>query len=139
MTAQAKDIIHYNNERFYINAEPLENYFKEWATKPFEDYLLITACWRGYIATWALRENQLFLIALQPYADQKQNVTLETLFPNQLVVLANWFNGEIKIDKGKELEPFYNGSYDSLFEEEEILEFKWGKLVNVRLVDNRGH
>jgi hypothetical protein len=136
MTAQAQDILIYEDETYWINAEPLENYFKEWKEKPFEDHD-ISACWRGYIATWMLRENQLVLISLKPYADQKLKASIEDIFPNQKEVLAGWFNGEIKITRGQELEPFYNGSYDSLFEEEEILEIKWGKLIGVRLIDNR--
>ncbi len=52
---------------------------------------LSTACWRNYIATWEIRNNQLMLVRLEgiyKFADEKP-------------LVADWFTGEFELPQGE--------------------------------------
>jgi hypothetical protein len=94
-----------------------------------------TSCWRGYIGTWEIVEDKLYLIELKGYPGNNKRFTMNSLFPNQERVYAEWYSGEIKIPQGKMLHYEHMG-YMSLFEKDLFLEFNKGMLVGSREVDN---
>ena len=85
-----------------------------------------TACWRGYIATWELKERRLSLIAIEGNFELKGP---EPLF-------ANWYTGELRIPMGEMLEYIHMG-YASVFAEELFISIENGVEVSRRHVDNR--
>ncbi len=60
-TGQAPDKVIYNGKEFYLLANPLENYFEQHPDKRPNAEIHSTGLLRGYIATFEIRENQLFL------------------------------------------------------------------------------
>jgi hypothetical protein len=58
-------------------------------------------CWRGYVGSWEVKENSLFLIELKGHTTNLVEITLDFLFPNQKRVFAGWFTGEITIRHGR--------------------------------------
>ncbi len=128
MTAQARDILFYNDERFFIATEPLEGYLKT-ISLPHNLVAPTTACWRGYYSKWAIDNNKLFLIEWEGYILDYQKVGIEYLFPDEEFVFANWYSGEIRIPVG-EMISYFHGGYLSKYEGDRFLEFKVGELVN---------
>ncbi len=135
MTAQAAEEITYKGKKYYMATEPLEQYLEGLKDKP----ALIapnTACWRGYYGTWKVKYGKLYLIDLVCYAEEYKEMGMEYLFPDQKVVFAEWFTGEIRIPQGEMLEYVHMG-YESVFENDLYLKFDKGVVVDEWVVDNR--
>ncbi len=66
-TAQIPDYMVYEGDTLSLYANPLESYFEN---NPRPDSLFAeigynsTACWRGYIAYWELKNDSLFLLEI---------------------------------------------------------------------------
>jgi hypothetical protein len=134
MTAQVKDKLFYKGTEFSIATGPLGQYFSKSNLKP--NFIFTgTANWRGYVGTWEIIDNKLFLIELNGYKAYQEKVGLECIFPDQKKVFADWFNGEIRIPHGKMLKYIHMG-WASIFEKELFLDFKNGILINERLIEN---
>ncbi len=64
ITEQTPDILIVDNQRYYLKSFPLENLdLKENYTKG-DSIEINSGCWRGYQATWKVRNDSLFLIKL---------------------------------------------------------------------------
>lgn len=137
MTAQVREILYYNGEKFSLSTEPLKPLLEIIGEdNPFpKPKVCSTACWRGYVGTWEINEDKLFLVGLKGFPEENKELSLDNLFPNQNKVLAEWFTGEIKIPQGKMLHYEHMG-YMSIFEKDLFLEFNKGNLVGKREVDN---
>jgi uncharacterized protein (TIGR02996 family) len=72
-------------------------------------------CWRGYVGTWELRDDALFLTGLAIPPDIAGRDALPEMFPESLGhVAATWFSGEITPEFWREKGPlfalvFHNG------------------------------
>jgi len=128
MTAQARDILIYNKEELYMAAEPLGGYLKK-VKLPHKLVAPNTACWRGYYSKWAIDNKKLFLIKWQGFILDYQKVGMEYLFPDEVIVFAKWFTGEIRIGVG-DMVNYVHGGYASVHEGNMFLIFENGKLVN---------
>ena len=133
MTAQIKEIIFYKGEKKLMATEPLSSYLKN--RKDIDFTFHSTACWRGYLGTWEIRDTKLFLIDLKGWLKGNKEVGLSYLFPEKNEVFANWFNDNIRIPHGKMLKYVHLG-YESVFEKDLILNFKKGVLINEEIQDN---
>jgi hypothetical protein len=134
MTAQIKEIIFYKGQRQLMATEPLSSYLKN--RKDIDFSFRSTACWRGYLGTWEIRDTKLFLVDLKGWPEGGREVGLSHLFPEKNEVFANWFNDEIRIPHGKMLKYVHMG-YESVFEQDFILKFEKGILINEKIKDNR--
>lgn len=143
MTAQRREVLIYNNQVYYLATEPLKPYLEKNKIKFTPN---CSACWRGYMGKWAIEDNKLFLVSLEANCSDDDSdeilpfqnvyvVDLNYLFPNQNMVFADWFSGEIRVSLGDLLRYYHNG-YDSSYEKELILEFENGFLINHREIDN---
>lgn len=95
-----------------------------------------TANYRGYIASWEIIDNKLYLVdvtlpALFTEGDSKAN-----LFPDEEKTFADWYTGRIRIPHGNLLEYVHQG-YGSLYEKELYLRFLNGVLMGQSEKDNR--
>lgn len=89
-------------------------------------YYSSTACWRGYIGTWEVRDGCFYLV------DLKGRFALVGDEP----LLAEWFTGVIRIPKGKRIRYVHMG-FASVYEWEVQIKISNGRTVGSRLVDNR--
>jgi len=128
MTAQVRDILMYNEEELRIGTEPLESYLAK-IKLPHRLVAPSTACWRGYTSKWAINNKKLFLIEWEGYIQKYQKVGIQYLFPDEEIVFANWFSGQIRIGMG-ELVNYVHGGYESVYEGEKFLVFEKGNLVD---------
>jgi len=133
LTIQAGDILSYNGEKKTIATEPLKSYLETRSDVSF--IFKSTALVRGYIGTWEIKNNQLYLISLLGFVDNNKKVDLSYLFPNKTEVFANWFSGNIRIPEGELLNKI-NLGYASVFEKDRILNIKEGILISETLKDN---
>ena len=133
MTIQAGDILSYNGEKTTIATEPLKSYLETRSDVGF--IFKSTGLVRGYIGTWEIKNNQLYLISLIGFVDNNKKVDLSYLFPNKTEVFAEWFSGDIRIPEGELLKKI-NLGYASVFEKDRILSFKEGIIIGETVKDN---
>jgi len=70
--------------------------------------MLNSACWRGYIGTWEIKQGRLFLVGLSG------NYNLGEGEP----IFADWFSGEITIPEGEILN-YIHGGFATVYEREQ--------------------
>ena len=120
MTAQYAENLSYDGEEYAMCAEPLEMYFNLTSLHPpFQS--TTTALWRGYIGSWEIVDNRLYLVKLTGSLTSGGDASLATLFPdNPERVFAHWFSGTIRLPQGKLLEYVHMG-YSSVYERDVYL------------------
>lgn len=89
------------------------------------DIVYSTACWRGYIGTWAIVGERFFLVKL---VGRLRLVGDEPLF-------ADWFTGTLRVPTGK-LIHYVHGGFESVYEGELHIRVERGVVVGRRTVDN---
>lgn len=62
MTAQCRERLIYNGEEYYLATEPLASYLIKHDIRFIAPH---TACWRGYIGSWLIEDNKLYLVDLK--------------------------------------------------------------------------
>ena len=139
MTLQSSETIYFLGNKYETNTLPLSSYLYSLPEKT-KFFPPSSSCWRGYIGTWEVIEDQLFLIKfkgclLNAQRKEYREIGMEFLFPHQKKVFAEWFTGEIIIPQG---DACYSagGLYPSFYESEIILEFKEGYIIGQRTKSN---
>jgi len=153
-TAQIGDILVVNEDTVWIHSNPLECYF---ATKgdnirtigglelgKYKDengneyFVSCSALWRGYIATWKLENDSLFLIGANTGCAGKdfrgEDIDISLEFGSNKV-FAWWFTGTICRPDG-ELIWYFHGGYESIYEREIHYVFVQGKLIDIEEINN---
>lgn len=131
MTEQIQELLMYNNRTYTMDALPLTPYLQK---KGISFTSQSTACWRGYIATWEIKNDKLYLIGLEGYLKNHKQVNLRYLFPFRKRVFARWFSGEIQI-MWSAVERYAENDTESM-PEELLLEFRNGRLIKNRQLAN---
>lgn len=104
MTAQIAEKLRYQSEDVAMCTNPLSDYFAMGGTNPrFESNC--TALWRGYVGSWEIVDDRLYLICLNGTLVDGTQASLETIFPGYPDrVFAHWYSGTIRLPQGKQLE-----------------------------------
>ena len=137
-TPQIPDNIIYKGEKYELHYSfPMEGYFKTHPDKrpSGSSYVSCTALWRGYVATYAIKENQLYLKDIGIQDGEKSNgrgvhstiwkSVMNEVFPNQKLVKINWVTGLFVLPVGKWIyDPLIFGKYENYI----ILEIENGIL-----------
>ncbi|MFO7259022.1 MAG: hypothetical protein DIU61_015085 [Bacteroidota bacterium] len=142
MAAQKADIIVMDGETMDLYTNPLEDY---WAKnrKKRPPFYSLDVCRRGYIASWAIRDGQLFLTDIEGdienrslFGPKSKKCTLKTVFKKAGPegVKAEWFSGKLRIPRGNMTQYEHNG-YDSRFEREMIITVNKGDVIKVATLD----
>lgn len=133
-TGQIPDYLIYKRDTLSLFSNPLEGYFNFWHKRPNKLFDSLgynsTACWRGYIAHWKLRNDSLFLTKLE---GDKSSIDLSVIFKNKVrngEVFASWVNENINNPHGKLLYYEHMG-YNSLYEYERDFVIKKGILKEI--------
>ena len=120
MTAQTPDILFFGGDEYFIFDSPL-GYFPGLP----EFIELSTANYRGYVAVWAVVGGRLFIVSLSGNG-------LERLFPfAQAPVQADWYSGEMRICRGREMT---QTEADPIYEYETELTVERGRILSHRSV-----
>jgi len=89
--------------------------------------ILSTACWRGYIGTWEIRDGRFYLVSVEGC------YRLDCEAP----LFADWFTGVLRIPQGELLQYVHQG-YASVYERELHIKIEDGLVTKSRIIDNRG-
>lgn len=126
MTQQIQDKLIYEGKEYYLNNEIFEYYFDEFPKNKPEINSIMTACWRGYFATFEIINSELLIKEIDwldwDETDNEKKLKFD-LFPDNKY---SWFTGFIRIDD-------FRGKYDDENNEDgiyELLEINKGNLVN---------
>ena len=137
-TAQIPDFLIYEGDTLSIYANPLESYFDN-HERPDSLFTEIgynsTACWRGYIAYWELKNDSLYLLEVHGYST---NIDLSLIFKDRETndkIFADWFSYSILNPYGKLIHYEHMG-YASIYEYEKEFVFKNGILNDIKIYDN---
>jgi hypothetical protein len=139
-TAQIPEKILYEGKSGSLFTNPLESYFTKDNPRP-EFAAPHTACWRGYIGSWEIRENTLYLVDINAWmrdgSGKAAPVGFNAVFPGKKAPLkAEWFTGTLRIPRGKPIRHVHMG-YQTVYEEEVHLRIEAGKVVDRQTIDNR--
>lgn len=131
-TEQEPDVLLYRGDTLLLQSNPLEQWLDQKRSRPAElRGNGSTACWRGYMATWALEDDRLYLLAVQPCGGPPlAAAVLRQWFPldDPRRIAATWVTGQLDVVKGK-LVRYEHMGYGSIYEQDWLLTLIAGKLV----------
>jgi len=138
MTTQIGDCLIDGTEQFSVKPFPLDELGGAWKciAKDGESQsrfaVTSTGCWRGYIATWIIVDNKLFLSGIEASDSQGNPLSILDLFyVDQLP--AFWFSGELRSPIGM---PIF-GIIEPLYEKDNVWVFDRGQLVRKYVRTNK--
>lgn len=135
MTAQSREILYYQGEKCALCTEPLGEYFELVGTpSPFA--FLVTSLRRGYIGTWEIVADRLYLIDLTGNLTDGSRGTLTSVFPDfPQRVFAHWYSGTLRVPQGECLRHSHGGC-SSVLERDLFLDVEKGVLTGSRVREN---
>ena len=146
MTMQIPDAVIYNDAIYETGAycaDLFEPYLEKHHIELFAD---CTAIWRGYIATWKIENDMLYLVEIYANVTGAQSqghvkcsehticrllsdeaVSMDYFFPNQSKVFADWYSGNLPIhnesaSKGKSKYIIFKVDKGHIIEQEQVTE-----------------
>ena len=139
-TPQESDAIIYDGKEYklILNLQfPMETYFNEFPEK--RPPAIWTSLWRGYVATFEIIENELWVIKIERYnhSDEPEgrvNITNECLNGNDRMKIY-WFNGLFVLPHGERVEIIPH-AYASTYEYYKIIEIHNGNFVKELNINN---
>jgi hypothetical protein len=136
MTAQACEKLIYKGESLPLCAEPLRH-FTAMPKQPWVQHNSCTALLRGYVGTWAIEGDRLYLKQLERGDSTGEPVGLEHYFPGYPDgVFAHWYTGELRCYLGMRLIYRHGGFGGGTYEQDLFLQIKRGVLLGERIVRN---
>ena len=135
-TAQISDNLIYNGKEYGLHSNPMESYFEKFPDKRPKSEVMSTGLWRGYVATFEVKDGQLYLkdIEIEIGTKEKNNEykyswksVLNEVFPSQELIKIDWLTGLLVLPEGKVVNYVHMG-YASTYEHYVLLEFENGNL-----------
>lgn len=138
MTAQFSEILIHQGKELMLCSEPLGPFLK-FSASALKFHSPHTALWRGYVGTWRIENDRLYLIKLEGTVWTGSvvcDVGLDALFPDYPDgVFAHWFTGELRCPIGAMLHYVHQG-YGRTYEQDLFLRVKQGVVLSERVVVN---
>ena len=135
MTAQIAERLNYKGEVVAMCTNPLDDYFAMGGNSPRFEFNC-TALWRGYVGSWEIVDDRLYLIGLNGTLEDGTEASLASVFPDcPDRVFAHWYSGTIRLPQGKQLEYVHMG-YGSTYERDVFLDVARGVVVGTRVRRN---
>jgi len=134
-TEQYSDILIYKGKEYLLQTNPLEKYFENHPDKR-PDELHSTALWRGYVAIFEIKDNQLFLkdIEVQTWKDSTNvnaglswKSVMTEVFPVDSLIKLDWVTGFLIAPYGGQLANVKD-IYESVFEKYILFEIDKGNV-----------
>ena len=132
MTRQIQDKLIYDNQEYSLNEEYLEHFFDEFPDRKPEMYGGFSALWRGYVATFEIKNNELYIKEIKTFAgvDFHMETIINAIFPDDRK--CHWFSGLIRIDsfRGEDNQEPFIGIF-------EFLDINKGNFIKKRIMNFR--
>ena len=136
-TSQARDILCINGEEYYLESFPLEDFFKiNKEKRPKSSDFISTGLYRGYIATFEIIDNQIFVKDIEQLLhDKKNNISYFKSILNEIFPIFNerkteWYSGLLIVGFGNIIEE--ESLFDNVYEKYRVFEVKNGNITNVK-------
>ncbi len=135
MTAQFSEILNIDGETHSMMSTPLGDFFELMGSTPtFESNC--TALRRGYVGTWEITNDLLYLVRLSGTLTNGETATLESVFPGfPERVFAHWFSGKVRLPQGKRIQYKHMG-FGSTYERDLFIFFRNGVVIGKHTVIN---
>jgi hypothetical protein len=158
MTAQTPDRIRFRpgGATHPLCENPLDQFLRARGLKKSRGRMMSTANWRGYVATWLLHGDRLWLTNVSSngsIVDRRRSkakaeaetevdvpgeldgrpFSVDGLFPDEdrppeTPVFAKWYSGELRIPEGEMLR-YVHGGYGTTYERDRLILIQRGRLV----------
>jgi len=139
-TAQIPDKLKYEGKTLKLYSTPLGPYLAKKFPKGTELFQSsCTACWRGYVATWEIKDDYLYLIKVVEgnCMNKAPEIPLKKIFPGKKApIKATWFSGALRVPMGEEIHYEHMG-FESQFEKDMLIAITEGKVIKKEIIDNR--
>lgn len=143
MAAQLPDRINIDGDELQLFTNPLEQYWiRHGKRRPY--FCGTPSCLRGYIASWEIRDKQVFLTGIDGTVERRSilfgkdriKYSIKLLFPHhpQRKVKATWFSGKLRIPMGP-MTAYTHHDYDSRFEKETLVTVEKGEVIRIVTMD----
>jgi hypothetical protein len=157
-TRQVPEKILYKGQEYQLACVPLEKYFDANHPKPAELRATSTACTRGYVGTWEIKDKKLCLKSLGRFSSSRpiQEIPFSLVFKDRKPpVEAAWYTGVLRMPHGEMLRTarmmVYSADYDDdlyagfqranafwIHERDIYIRVEQGNVVSEHIVDNKG-
>ncbi|WP_447940656.1 hypothetical protein [Pseudoxanthomonas mexicana] len=134
-TAQLSDLLIVKGKEFALNTNPLEAELQKKQWTPPANAVITSANWRGYLATWEIRDDKLFLKDVTiTVSDPKEERGMTRkritgdLYPGAAEVFADWYTGALIVPDG-EMTRYVHMGYGSSFDHYQVFRVHAGKVV----------
>jgi hypothetical protein len=140
VTAQFTEVLKYQGETLSLCTYPLNVYWKS-SGNPLELQSTSTGCWRGYVGTWEIANDRLYLVKfwgnrMGKDESETENVGLADLFPDYPDgVFAHWFTGQLRCPRGERLHYVHSG-FESKYEKDLFITVRSGVVIGECTVVN---
>ena len=135
MTAQLHERLRYEGQGLSMCTTPLGDYFRLGGVSPGFEFNC-TALWRGYVGSWEIVGERLYLVELTGTLKNGDQACVATVFPDfPDRVFAHWYSGTIRVPRGKLLDYVHMGCA-STYENDLFIEFERGVIKSTRLTHN---
>lgn len=139
-TPHLLDMLIMKNDTFFFYTSPLaqKSNLIERDSNFIKNRILTTANRRGYVASWELIEDQIFLTKISDVSNGRLEADLQTIFETQDYnkrIKANWINDEMVVHSKNSMEGYRIG-FSNVYEQEFVLKFKNGRLISRRTLNN---
>jgi len=125
MTAQIPERLMIEGRMQAMCTNPLWPYLCA-MTNPPEFEAPSSALWRGYIGSWEIDGDRLFLLSIEGQLKDGSHASVGSVFPGARGrVFAEWFSGEIRIPLGRLLH-YEHAGYASQYERDRLLQVEGG-------------
>ena len=132
MTAQFSELLMLEGKQHSLCSYPLASYFAL-GGESVAFRASSTALSRGYIGTWEILGQRLYLIRLQGWLQDESPVSLETVFPGYPQrVFAHWFSGTLRLPQGQLLH-YVHGGFGSCYEQDLLIDVTRGVVTAKRV------
>jgi len=136
LTTQVSETLLHEGQELQLRCEPLAQFAELGGSLPAFQASM-TALWRGYIGTWEITQDRLYLIGVSGTLATGGHACLEDIFPGfPERVFAHWYSGTLLIPIGQRLKSHYE-RFRPVYEQDLLLEIDRGQLSDKRVRDNR--
>lgn len=143
-TAQAPEVLKIEGNEYFIHSNPLAPYLAANPGRLPEAEVTSSGLWRGYIGTWSVRDERLYLddvrvptkALIDPDApkSKRDRSVMKALFGDDTSRVATWFTGHLIVPTGELIEYVHMG-YGSTYSSYLILTIVEGAVQQRRELD----
>jgi len=142
-TAQEPERLLYNGREYSLQTHPLAQYFVKNPEKRPKSTRTRTSLSRGYMATFEMRNKELFLkdIHIFVYSSEgkpEKKSVLSEFLEGKTEMKIDWFSGVLTLPEGKRMD-YVHAGYLSTYEKYRLIEIENGNFVREVKMHNEAY